>query len=653
MNPRRTAWWLTGLTLVGCSPAAPPAAPPEDHGTPRTAASDTPTAKHRDTDGGAGSVPLPAEASGSAEATGSKYAPCEAPPKGMVCVPGGPAVIGSDDERPNERPRHEVEISTFYIDRYEVTNADYEACEKAGACPPRILPDRTFLGPNQPAVPVTWHAARDYCAWAGKRLPTEAEWEKAARGGAEGRRFPWGDEEATCARAQTAGCPPGTTKPVGSFPAGAYGIHDLAGNGYEWVSDWASPCYGNCRGACGEDCSGTDPRGPCAGAPTCKGHKRRVLKGGSWRWAAGEARGSWRRLEDPRSGAHRLSARCASSRPVLATWPPKVLTDRRARPADPAPPTEHQRAAFAKMVEDSDVLKLKPCEKAGEAKLDCRDPFSYITSNEHEQHRWLPYIQNLGGGYVGVGSDQSYSFIAAARSQWAWLFDYDPVVVRVHHLLRLVILEHETPAELVAQLAPSRRRSLRELVAKRAPTEQRTELDRTALAVGDALHAIYKKRLDAPPKAAGFDWLLHPEQYRYIRRLYQQGRIQALKGNLLTDVTMPSIGASARALGVPIRILYTSNADDQWQLPRQFQRNVLALPFDDQTVALRTIYPKHQRHTGTLPWEYVVQAGLDLQEKFRRPGWTWAWWLHQQGKVAPDGRVFTVGLAGPTPRDGP
>ncbi len=601
-------------------------------------------------DAGTDSTPPPLGHGDGGTESASRYARCETPPKGMVCVAGGPTVIGSDDARPNERPRHEVEVSTFYIDRHEVTNADYQACEKAGACPGRILPDPTFLGPTQPAVPVSWHAAQDYCAWAGKRLPTEAEWEKAARGGAEGRRFPWGTQDASCDRAQTAGCPPNTTKPVGSFPAGAYGIHDLAGNGYEWVSDWASPCYDGCRGACGADCQGTDPLGPCAGAPTCKGHKRRVLKGGSWRWAADEARGSWRRLEDPASGAHRLSARCATTRPVLATWPPRALTDPRPRPADPTAPTETQRRAFLTAVEDMDVLKLRPCQKAGEAKLDCRDPFSYITSNEHAQHLWLPYIQNLGGGYVGVGSDQSYSFIGAARSQWAWIFDYDPVVVRVHHLLGVLIVATETPAELVARLAPWRRRELRLLVENHAPARQRTELSRTLLAVGDALHAVYAKRLGSTAPAGDFGWLRNLEHYRHVRMLYLQGRIQALKGNLLTKVTMPSIGASARALGVPIRVLYTSNADDQWELPRQFQLNVLALPFDDQSVALRTIYPKHQRHNGTLPWEYVVQAGLDLQDKFRRPGWTWAWWLHQSGRKAPGGQVFTVGLPGGTPQ---
>lgn len=238
-----------------------------------------------------------------------------------MCIPGGPAVIGSDTERPNERPRHQVEISTFYLDRFEVTNEQYARCEKAGACPRRIAPDPSFLAPTQPAVPLTWHAASAYCGWAGKRLPTEAEWEKAARGGPEGRTYPWGEEPPDCTRAQYDPCPPLTTRPVGSFAAGAYGLHDMAGNGYEWVADWESGCYEGCTDACGAACLGRDPQGPCGGAPACPGRVRRTIKGGSWFWPPAQMRGSWRRPQKPASGVHRLSVRCASSTPAPAAPP--------------------------------------------------------------------------------------------------------------------------------------------------------------------------------------------------------------------------------------------------------------------------------------------------------------------------------------------
>src|SRR5262245_54769176 len=222
----------------GCSTAAPPSsADPttskaQGEPAPLAAKPPAPAASSAADSGAAAAAPE----GPTAPVEPSRFARCEDPPVGMACIPGGPAVIGSDDHHANEKPRHTVEISTFYIDRFEVSNRQYEQCEQAGACPGRILPDRTFLGPDQPAVPITWHVAHTYCIWAGKRLPTEAEWEKVARGGSEGRMYPWGSEPSTCDRAQTQGCPPDTTKPIGSFPAGPYGVHDMAGNGYEWVN---------------------------------------------------------------------------------------------------------------------------------------------------------------------------------------------------------------------------------------------------------------------------------------------------------------------------------------------------------------------------------------------------------------------------------
>ncbi len=187
-------------------------------------------------------------------------APCEAPPVGMVCVPGGPAVLGADDKTEAEKPRHSAVLPTYYLDRTEVTNADYERCAKTGACPPkwgRVAKSYgAFLGPKQPALPMSWDMANAYCVWAGKRLPTEAEWEKAARGG-DARTYPWGEDPPSCDKANYKGCPGNLTKPVGSLPAGPYGTFDLASNGYEWVQDYWTESYA----ACGAACQGDDPRG--------------------------------------------------------------------------------------------------------------------------------------------------------------------------------------------------------------------------------------------------------------------------------------------------------------------------------------------------------------------------------------------------------
>ncbi|MBN1773081.1 MAG: SUMF1/EgtB/PvdO family nonheme iron enzyme, partial [Deltaproteobacteria bacterium] len=229
---------------------------------------------------------------------------CVEPPPGMACIPGGPFVRGDDRGEADERPAAEVEVSTFYLDRNEVTNVEFRRCMEAGAC--RLQHHYPhFNDPEQPVVAVDWHGARDYCAWAGKRLPTEAEWEKAARGG-DGRRYPWGDEPPSCERAMYRGCEPEWARPVGSFAAGPWGLHDLAGNAYEFVQDWYAPCYRGCAGECGDACFGRDPRGPCGGAAECPGRERRVLRGGSWFWPADQLRAANRRGMRPDSGGHRL-----------------------------------------------------------------------------------------------------------------------------------------------------------------------------------------------------------------------------------------------------------------------------------------------------------------------------------------------------------
>jgi formylglycine-generating enzyme required for sulfatase activity len=160
----------------------------------------------------------------------------------MTRVPAGPAVIGCDEPdaarcREEERPRRVVDLPAFEIDRTEVTQAAYARCVAAGACtrPAGVFDPRAFC--RHPAVAVSWPQADAFCRWAGKRLPTELEWEKAARG-AGGARYPWGDEAPTCGRAAYRDCG-SEVGPVGALPDGAspYGVLDLAGNVREWLAD--------------------------------------------------------------------------------------------------------------------------------------------------------------------------------------------------------------------------------------------------------------------------------------------------------------------------------------------------------------------------------------------------------------------------------
>ncbi len=245
-------------------------------------------------------------------------------PEGMKCIPGGFFIRGSnrttvdeDSHRKvqDESPEMRIELSTFFMDTYEVTYSEYQECVKAGGCPP-VEPNyrNGYRNPKQPMLGVNWFHSRDYCKWRGKRLPTEAEWEKASRGD-NGELYPWGNADADCGKAiiqekGVKGCGTGKTWDVGSRPVGRYGLYDMAGNSWEWVQDWYSESYG----ACGKECEGKDPKGPCNGEENCPKHTEKVVRGGSWWWDAVYTLGSNRRPHYPSNNPyHHFGFRCARS----------------------------------------------------------------------------------------------------------------------------------------------------------------------------------------------------------------------------------------------------------------------------------------------------------------------------------------------------
>jgi formylglycine-generating enzyme required for sulfatase activity len=269
---------------------------------------------------------LPAPASG------------EDAPAGMAWVPGGSFVMGSDNAYPEERPRRHATVSGFWIDRTEVTNAQFAAFVAATGyktvaerglnakdypdLPPEALVPGSMVffepaknaqvrnmdwwryvpgadwrhpaGPgssiegrdNHPVVHIAYADALAYAQWLGRSLPTEAEWEFAARGGLNGKDFAWGDEQ-TPEGAWMANSWQGFfpfeddkadgyhgTAPVGCFQANGYGLYDMIGNVWEWATDWYRPGHHFAHGA-------TDPQGPTDASATAGGQVR-VIKGGSW-----------------------------------------------------------------------------------------------------------------------------------------------------------------------------------------------------------------------------------------------------------------------------------------------------------------------------------------------------------------------------------
>jgi formylglycine-generating enzyme required for sulfatase activity len=223
--------------------------------------------------------------------------------------------MGSDNGQPDEKPVHVVDLPDFYMDKYEVTNAFYKACVDAGVCQ---LPTNDSSGPrtsaydipafkDYPVIWVDWNRAKTYCEWRGARLPSEAEWEKAARG-ADGRTYPWGENiDKTFANYgenvddnYNGIFGFGKTTAVGIYERGQspYDIYDMAGNVWEWTADWYDVYPGG------------DP-----GVSGAFGQTYRVLRGGAWNTSDTILRTTFRGGNTSDMSANYIGFRCARSLP--------------------------------------------------------------------------------------------------------------------------------------------------------------------------------------------------------------------------------------------------------------------------------------------------------------------------------------------------
>ena len=205
-------------------------------------------------------------------------------------VPAGAFLMGSDGGQDDERPPHRVHVDAFAMAIFPVTRADYTSfLDATGHTAPRDWTDPALAGDDRPVVGVSWHDASAYCAWrtmtgSPERLPTEAEWERAARGHVEGSAFPWGDQIPSWIPDEGRGPLPGPW-PVTLGEPNAYGLFGIAANVHEWCADWYDRGYyaGSPE---------VNPRGPESGV-------RRASRGGSWRHAVTISRCAARSRLDP------------------------------------------------------------------------------------------------------------------------------------------------------------------------------------------------------------------------------------------------------------------------------------------------------------------------------------------------------------------
>ncbi len=224
----------------------------------------------------------------------------------MMFVPAGEFTMGSNDGWDNEKPPHTPYLDAYWIEKFLVTNVQYRKCVDSGKCSipwlSRSNTRNSYYGNTQfddyPVIWVSWNDARSFCEWAGKRLPTEAEWEKAARG-SDGRIYPWGDAFDP-SKLNFIENGPGDTTAVGSFSTGVspYGVMDMAGNVFEWVADRYSIDYYPVSPK-------SNPTGPSSG-------DSRVLRGGSWQASKLLTRSAYRAWGTPELKLSTVGFRCAT-----------------------------------------------------------------------------------------------------------------------------------------------------------------------------------------------------------------------------------------------------------------------------------------------------------------------------------------------------
>lgn len=231
--------------------------------------------------------------------------------RGMVFIPGGEFLRGRSHALPDDgvkwfpelvqddRPARAIAVDPFYLDQYEVTNEQFQRFVEATRhrAPYNWPKGQLPAGKEKlPVAAIDWNDARAYCEWAGKRLPTEAEWERAARGLAEGKVYPWGDQRPTkqdaCYDTLKGPCP------VGQFPANSFGLYDMAGNVWEWTADWYAREYYAAA-------PGRNPKGPERG-------QYRVIRGGSWADVTKYLTCAYRSWARPLERSPNIGVRCAA-----------------------------------------------------------------------------------------------------------------------------------------------------------------------------------------------------------------------------------------------------------------------------------------------------------------------------------------------------
>ncbi|MCB1177309.1 MAG: hypothetical protein KDK36_07000 [Leptospiraceae bacterium] len=251
----------------------------------------------------------------------------------------------------------------------------------------------------------------------------------------------------------------------------------------------------------------------------------------------------------------------------------------------------------------------------------------YPASNERRIDLFMPYIDGLGGGYIGVGTDQNLSFIAKAKSECVFLMDFDPEIVKVNRLHFLFFSKSSNYEEYRQLWDPKKKKEVKEKIKEWTGENSNDFLSAFDLGHKGGFIPNRLKAIDYMNKKFGLiTFAQSPEQFNHLKNLIKNKRIQAIEGNLKGNISMKKIAEKAAQMNCPIRLMYTSNAEEYFNYPKEFRENILALPVDEKGYIIRTIsvgtkgtygFPDGEMFPDTYPFHYNMQKLQNLKKWMR------------------------------------
>ena len=327
--------------------------------------------------------------------------------------------------------------------------------------------------------------------------------------------------------------------------------------------------------------------------------------------------------------------------PPAVTTPPDRVPDT-VEPPKPVPPVPADPSLSPELVKAFEGVRAdRPPKKLTNEK-------HYIVSNERRLDFWANSIDDRGGIYIGVGTDQNYVLAGWCKPKVMVLMDFDQLVVDMQYVYWAFLKVSETPAAFIARWTPDRphRKEARAIVE--AAYKDRPQLLRRALkAYRYSPKTVFKrlsKSRDSFTKHGVKTFLNDAEQYRIVRDLVEQNRVFAVRGDLLADKTLQDIANVARRFELKVRVLYLSNTEMYFNWVRGFKKNMLALPMDDRSLVLRTLPVK------PADYRYLVQAGPNFQGWVRARSQKAVWNMYKKRRLLGEkgrSRLFVIDATPP------